>query len=350
MEDLEDMMMLEAIRLSLAAEEERKRKEEKEAKKEAKKKEKAEKKAEKAAKKGGMYSAGGSSASGSALSLALPGIGRRRGNSASSTLLREAANNAEKGKSVDRSTTPTPTGESSTAPMPIGKSSSSPAMSSMRQHLDTGIGPPLMGDLPQHVQSGTVPNKPSHLRTMSNTSSPASSFIESLPGSLRNGGFHGSSSSLDSPNADGTHLGSGTPDRDGDPGSAGTEPMFNFRSLAEMMGREEEKENESKHVEYSEKHGRERGESSASPPKIPENGLEQSFMTLKPATGDELRPGNVTNDNVHSTTLESRPKLTAPELMITPVTPAATGSKEEESMQLGAGMKFAMEHGGNATQ
>jgi hypothetical protein len=38
MEDLEDMMMMEAIRLSLAAEEERKKKSEKEAAKEAKKK------------------------------------------------------------------------------------------------------------------------------------------------------------------------------------------------------------------------------------------------------------------------------------------------------------------------
>src|SRR6202034_2553114 len=105
MDDLEDMMMLEAIRLSLAAEEERKRKEEKESRKEAKKKEKADKKAEKAAKKS-MYSASGNSsanASGSALSLSLPGLGRRRGNSGSSTLLREAAMNVDKGKSVDRS-------------------------------------------------------------------------------------------------------------------------------------------------------------------------------------------------------------------------------------------------------
>jgi protein subunit release factor B len=39
-EDLEDMMMMEAIRLSLASEEERKKKEDKEAKREAKKKEK----------------------------------------------------------------------------------------------------------------------------------------------------------------------------------------------------------------------------------------------------------------------------------------------------------------------
>jgi len=109
-DDLEDMMMMEAIRLSLAAEEERKQKEEKEAKKEAKKKEKAEKKAEKkadkAAKKGVYGSGAAGSASGSALSLALPGVGRRRGNSGSSAIAREgvAANNADKGKNVDRGT------------------------------------------------------------------------------------------------------------------------------------------------------------------------------------------------------------------------------------------------------
>ena len=53
-DDLEEMMMLEAIRLSLASEEERRKKEEKDAKKNAKKKEKEAKKAEKAAKKAGI--------------------------------------------------------------------------------------------------------------------------------------------------------------------------------------------------------------------------------------------------------------------------------------------------------
>lgn len=60
-EDLEDLMMMEAIRLSLAAEEDRKKKEDKEAKKDAKKKAKEEKKeakqAEKLVKKGGASTA-----------------------------------------------------------------------------------------------------------------------------------------------------------------------------------------------------------------------------------------------------------------------------------------------------
>merc|ERR1711964_164895 len=89
MEDLEEMMMMEAIRQSLAAEEERKKKMEKEAAKEAKKKAKEDKKKEKKEKR--VYGSGASSASGSALSLSLPslGIGRRRGNSGASNLQRE---------------------------------------------------------------------------------------------------------------------------------------------------------------------------------------------------------------------------------------------------------------------
>ena len=53
-DDLEEMMMMEAIRLSLASEEERRKKEEKEARKDAKKKDKEAKKAEKVARKAGI--------------------------------------------------------------------------------------------------------------------------------------------------------------------------------------------------------------------------------------------------------------------------------------------------------
>lgn len=348
MDDLEDMMMLEAIRLSLAAEEERKRKEEKEARKEAKKKEKADKKAEKAAKKS-MYSASGTSsasASGSALSLSLPGIGRRRGNSGSSTLLREAAMNADKGKSVDRSNNSGTVSESSTVPIAIGKPAVS-TLSSSRNHLETGLAAGPLTDAPQTSPTATAPEKPSHLRQMSNASSPASSFMESLPGSLRNGGFHGSSSSLDSPNTSGTHIGSGTPDRDAESGSAGTEPMFNFRSLAEMMGREDEKEDAAKHIEHlsSGNHDIEEGETSV----ILENpledrlgdDLEQSVTTLK--ADDGYCEGNMEiaqHSSRDRAMLGVGSKLPTPELMVTPVTPAATGSQEEEGKQLGAGMGF----------
>ena len=60
-EDLEDLMMMEAIRLSLAAEEERKKKDEKGAKKEAKKRAKEEKKEAKQAEKASRKGTGASS-------------------------------------------------------------------------------------------------------------------------------------------------------------------------------------------------------------------------------------------------------------------------------------------------
>jgi hypothetical protein len=180
--------------------------------------------------------------------------------------------------------------------------------------------------------------------------------MESLPGSFRNGGFHGSSSSLDSPNASGTHLGGGTPDREADAGSAGTEPMFNFRSLAEMMGREEEKEDAAKHIEHlnSGNYDIEEGESSL----IPENPfedrfgdeLEQSVTTLKADGDHDASMGINSHPNGDRTFLGVGSKLPTPELMVTPVTPAATGSQEEESKQLGAGMRFFMDDGRNTTQ
>ena len=86
MEELEEMMFMEAVRLSLATEEERKRKEEKVLRKEAKKRLNAERKAQKKQGKD-PYGGGLSGASGSSLSLHL---GRRRGNSAASNLRMEA--------------------------------------------------------------------------------------------------------------------------------------------------------------------------------------------------------------------------------------------------------------------
>lgn len=335
MDDLEDMMMLEAIRLSLAAEEERKRKEEKEEKKEAKKKEKEAKKAEKAAKKS-MYSAGGNSsasASASALSLSLSGLGRRRGNSGSSTLLKEAAMNADKGKSVDRSNYSGPTGESSTAPLTIGKPATSTFLSS-RQHLDSGLAALPLSDAPPLSPTATAPEKPSHLRQMSNASSPASSFMESLPGSLRNGGFHGSSSSLDSPNASGTHLGGATPDREADAGSAGTEPMFNFRSLAEMMGREEEKENGAKHLEHSENSRPEieEGESSLIEHNMAKEKMNQSVTTLKADLDDHYEAlEDTAHHNDDDALLRTSSKLPTPELVVTLATPGTNSSRRGDS-------------------
>lgn len=191
-EDLEEMMMMEAIRLSLVAEEERKRKEEAEAakiaKKEAKKKEKAEKKAEKAAKRG-VYGSGAASVSGSALSLALPGVGRRRGNSGSSVIAREAATNKnDKGKDVDRGTATMSTSSSANG--------ASATLPTFQHHVEEPT-PKVHSQefCPQSPTTVTAPEKPSHLRQMSNASSAASSYVESVHGSIKND-FPGSSSSV----------------------------------------------------------------------------------------------------------------------------------------------------------
>jgi hypothetical protein len=198
------MMMMEAIRQSLVAEEERKRKDEKEAakeaKKEAKKREKDNKKAEKAAKKG-VYGSGATSLSGSALSLVLPGVGRRRGNSGSSAIAREAAaNKNDKGKDVDRGAV-APSTSSPDGPSHIDEASSAlptmiPAPPPFRHHVEEPT-PELHNQefAPPHSPTTTAPEKPSHLRQMSNASSPASSYVESVHGSLKND-FPESSSSV----------------------------------------------------------------------------------------------------------------------------------------------------------
>ena len=213
MDDLEDMMMIEAIRLSLASEDERRRKEEKDAKKEAKKKDKEAKKAEKAAKKNGLYiTNSASSYDGPAESVPMD---RSAGSLASSTVSDDGASGI-KGKSVDRGATSTP---------PI-------AISAAYNNAD-GRGMTPTGTS-QESLSSTIPSgapepvRRSHLRHMSKASSSASSFIEA-----------------DSVQA---FAGASTPPG----GGAGIEPMFNFQSLAAMIDNEEKDGNAVEHAEDSE--------------------------------------------------------------------------------------------------
>jgi hypothetical protein len=343
MEDLEDMMMVEAIRLSLAAEAERKRKAEKEAAKEAKKKAKEEKKKEKKEKK--IYGSGPSSASGSTLSLSLPGLGRRRGNSGASNLAKEVSpENAEasdlKGKGVDRGVCSTAT----SAPIDVshGESSTGHGFPGAR-HLDTNALASI-NDSYQPAPSPTAPDRPSHLRQMSNASSPASSFMDSAPGSLRNDQHpHGSSSTLDSPNASGTNVegySGGTPDS-GDE----LEPIVNFISLAAMINNEDAKAS-SNHVEHVEggpssndkaeekdkENAKEKAEESAT------TGLEESVATL--------RANNSANDGAaetrQTTLLQSQTanlaQTSTPEVTITPETPSADHD-DDDTKQLGSGWR-----------
>ncbi|KAH7175339.1 hypothetical protein EDB81DRAFT_2199 [Dactylonectria macrodidyma] len=222
MDELEEMMFMEAVRLSLAAEEERKRKEEKAIRKEAKRREKEERKALK--KQGGNpYSGATSGASASSLSL---GIGRRRGNSAASNLRMEAT--------VSRASQ-------------VSKSPEPPSESKGKDHVDNstdkgkGIdrGPQELHIEPSSSSSSlplpvTTPRGGSHLRQMSNASSIGSSVNGDSPTGSLNGQTY-----LDAdgnPRSSGLSLGGYSDDGDRDAGSAGNEPMFNFSSLAQMVG------------------------------------------------------------------------------------------------------------------
>ncbi|KAB8257536.1 protein sip5 [Aspergillus pseudonomiae] len=224
-DDLEEMMMMEAIRLSLASEEERRKREEKEAKKEAKKREKEAKKAEKSARKTGLYSV---NASGSALDVPT-GLGRVA--SSSSSAIGEESTPAGKGKEVDR--------VSPDAPIDTTSTSSGTASASMN-----AVYPPAnLADQHQSMQS-SVPqssprelSKPSHLRHVSSASSSFSSLVESMSGDHT-----------------GTTEGNGS----------STEPLFNFRSLAAVIGDEDKRDESAEHVENTSSNPQAEGSASRS--------------------------------------------------------------------------------------
>ncbi|KAL3465394.1 hypothetical protein BJX64DRAFT_65045 [Aspergillus heterothallicus] len=206
-DDLEDMMVMEAIRLSLASEEERRKREEKGARKEAKKREKEAKKAEKMARKAGLYS---NNASSSALDS--PPEGRLgKAASSSSSIIGEETASAGKGKAVERASSPTGNADQSDS---IGSDDISPAVTeALQPQSSSSIPPPTLRE----------PSKPSHLRHVSSASSSFSSLVESMSEE------HGSSS----------QAGEGT--------SLSAEPLFNFRSLAAVIGDEDKPEPE--HIE-----------------------------------------------------------------------------------------------------
>ena len=234
MEDLEDMMMMEAIRLSLASEDERRKKEEKEAKKEAKKTEKENKKAEKAARKAGGHS--------NSASRSFTGLGSRSESSLASD------ERLPKGKTVQRTG-----GEESEHMPPFSMTSAAfkPSLSNeytgedAQGHLERARAQ-LQPEVSPSLPYGMNARRPSHLRNQSNLSSAASSMTESVGDSFRND-MQGSTSSFDaSPSGSGIDVGIRGPGQESlmsntpPGGGAGMEPMFNFRSLAEMVGKDQE--------------------------------------------------------------------------------------------------------------
>lgn len=251
MDDLEEIMMMEAIRLSLASEEDRRKREEKDAQKKAKKKDKEDKKAEKKARKTGVYP---SSANASATGL--------EGDPSEVSISgMESSPYSGKGKGIQQ------TASERTRAVTAASPSTAAAP---QEHLERARAQILPSDAPPlPTPYSSSPYRPSHLRTLSNASSSASSADGSAPGSLKSD-IRGQSSSFDvSPSASGLNIPAAASAQDtyisGAPpaGGAGIEPMFNFRSLAAMVG--EETTRDITHEESAgQAYGRPRGKSSGS--------------------------------------------------------------------------------------
>ena len=227
MDDLEEIMMMEAIRLSLASEEERRRKEEKDAQKKAKKKDKEDKKAEKKARKTGAYPSNASNA----------GLGSNPSEVFIGGL--ESFPHSGKGKGVQQ------TESEQTNTWALNAASAADP----QEHLERARAQLLPNDTPPlPTPYSSSPYRPSHLRTLSNASSSSSSIDGSAPGSMKSD-IRGQGSSFDvSPSASGINIPAAASAQDtyisGTPpgGGAGMEPMFNFRSLAAMVGEEKSKD------------------------------------------------------------------------------------------------------------
>ena len=270
-DDLEDLMMMEAIRLSLAAEDDRKNKEEKELRKEAKKRAKDEKKAakqaEKMAKKGGggsaMYRAGTNDSASTWASTSMARSTSNLGMQPSSIPEEQVQgkgkapvqdfagfNLLSEPSSTLNAEMKEPREDDGTEAMPPTGSSLSTETS--QRHLEESSA---------HLQPATamsmpIPSQPSqHTHELSNASSAASSFVDSAPGSLRADSNLPSVGASDLDVSTAAHESTPTQQR-GTPPSGSTsnlEPMLNFRSLAAMIGEEEDggKSREVEHVEHA---------------------------------------------------------------------------------------------------
>ncbi|KAJ5915375.1 hypothetical protein N7466_011308 [Penicillium verhagenii] len=261
-DDLEEMMMMEAIRLSLATEEERLRREEKDFRKDAKKREKEAKKADKVGRKNGLYS-------NNASSTALEGTSESslaKVTSISSSIGEEASP-TDKGKAVDRAASSNP----------------STSLGNVNQAEQTSV-------VTEH-STGAEPSRQSHLRNMSSASSSFSSIMEHTPD--------------ERPAGHATTDGSNT----------SLEPMFNFRSLAAVIG-DEDKSHESEHVENAARPDGE-GPSSATP-SVHQPTVDLTTPESAPAVstqvdpeGDSLSPKELETRSVEISAPTANPEATS---------------------------------------
>lgn len=260
-EDLEELMMMEAIRLSLEAEEERKRRDEKDAQKEAKKRAKEEKKEEKKAEKAERKRGGSTSLhqtitndSGSS-TWASTSMARSTSNLGAQPSIPEADEQVQgKGKqpvqdfagfnpltepsSVLNRGSSSSEQQQSASPPPSSTTTSSLRTEDSQRHLET-----MRQQLPtttMNTTTNTSPNQPSTLsRQLSNLSSVsnASSVATSSGVSTATGGAVDAAAGAQQQDSSST----------GNEGNA-NESMFNFGSLAAMVDHDD-KGRDGEHIE-----------------------------------------------------------------------------------------------------
>ncbi|PNS15833.1 hypothetical protein CAC42_4285 [Sphaceloma murrayae] len=263
-DDLEDLMMMEAIRLSLAAEEDRKRREEKDAAKEARKRAKeeakAQKKADKAAKKaekaGSLYAASANVSTStwatSSMTRSTSNLGHGFG-SGGPTSGTASPSVVGKGKAPVGTMGFNPLDEP-TSTLNRERSGTDVRAEGAQRHLEASRKNLSQPSLPISVptpkdglaaESARVGK--AHHRQFSGTSSVASSVMESAPESLREETGLGTSAT----STGGDREGRETPPTSAAAAAAAAamEPMLNFRSLAAMIGEEEKKEGQAEHRE-----------------------------------------------------------------------------------------------------
>ncbi|KAK4201534.1 hypothetical protein QBC40DRAFT_59646 [Triangularia verruculosa] len=317
-EDLEEIMLMEAIRLSLAEEEERRQKEEQE---KAKQQKKEEKKAKQAAEPN--EGAGNSSAGASSLSQA-----RKRGNSAASNLRAEAT----VANALATVATAAPSSPADASPKDKGKAVDLNPSAVSDSAADAGAEETVSRPgLTPHQPAG-----PSHLRQMSSASSISSSVRDSQPSSFT------SPSNVQDPRGSGLSLESrsgaseegDSQDRDRDP-STSTEPLLNFRSLAEVVGVSLEGENAGRRQSHIELEKQSKDAENSQRGAAAQHKASESVTT-------EANQGDVpTNqagkenerEQLHFEAPGTSDPSLPPKVMVTPDTPAVEIS--EDSKQLG---------------
>ncbi|KAJ4406150.1 SNF1-interacting protein [Didymella pomorum] len=299
LDDLEELMMMEAIRLSLAAEEERKRKDDKEAAKEAKKEEKKKaKENKKVAKEQRKIGSGFHPVN-------VDGLDDTPGSSSA----------AGKGKAVDRSGGSVGFNPLSEPTSTINAPSSKESLKGDAQrHLEDSRAQ-IQGSSSSNLapsdalQHGDSPSHRSVLRNLSNDSSSASSYSESVQETMRDESqtnLAPGSSYEPSPSASGLNL-----SREETPPGAlsSTEPMFNFSALQETLSHEDDKAESG--AQFIEDVGESKpaplslngaGPSSSPVPESSENAepLAESTVTLKASEYSSASKTDVDDDEIEA--------------------------------------------------